>query len=148
PPPAPAPTGVTLTSRGWADTVTGGSGDDTLIASKSGGEKLTGGAGADTFVFSGVPLSPSHIKDFQPGVDHLDLSALLARYAGSDPIGDRWLSLATDGKGGTKVMVDVDGRTGPASMKVITILDGVAPAGLTASQLLTHAAGHASAPLD
>lgn len=57
---------------GGADTLNGGAGDDILVASNS-GASLTGGAGADVFrILPGSVVS--WIRDFEQGVDRIDLS--------------------------------------------------------------------------
>jgi serralysin len=136
-PAAPVTPGVVLTSTVYADTLAGGAGADTLNAGQ-GPDKLTGGAGADTFVFKNLPWNAGHITDFQVGVDKLDLSALYAGgYHGTDPVADGYLSFVSDGAGGTKVMLDIDGAAAanPWPYTIVT-LDGVAPADLTAAKLL------------
>ncbi|MDF3606849.1 calcium-binding protein [Paracoccus sp. DMF-8] len=55
--------------------ISGGDGDDILIAG-SGSVALTGGAGADLFVASPMGVGRIAIRDFQPGIDRLDLTNL------------------------------------------------------------------------
>jgi len=63
------------------DTLLGGAGDDRLVGGDA-GDTLTGGAGADTFVFGRAYDSrPGNgmrdvIRDFEPGVDAIDLSVI------------------------------------------------------------------------
>jgi beta-glucanase (GH16 family) len=106
-PPASSGTpGQTLTApNDNGTTLTGGAGNDTLIASHA-GDTLTGGAGADVFRLPYIPWGTVHVTDFQPGVDTLDLSALFqkAGYHGSNPVTDGYLSFNSDGSGGTTVM--------------------------------------------
>lgn len=129
--------GVTLLSQRYGDVLTGGAGADTLSGGQ-GPDKLTGGAGADLFVYKAMPWNGGQIADFQVGVDRLDISALYANgYAGSDPIADGYVRFESNGSGGTKVMLDVDGPDSaavPWSFHVAT-LDGIAPAGLTSAQV-------------
>ena len=125
--------GQVITSGGPGSTLTGGAGNDTLIGSQ-GNDVLTGGAGADTFSFPAEPWSPDRITDFTVGVDRLDLSALLrkAGYSGSDPVADRYVTLQSDGAGGTQVLFDHDGAgPSPQWANYILKLDNVASAGLT-----------------
>ncbi|MCR5875426.1 family 16 glycosylhydrolase [Phenylobacterium sp. J426] len=148
-PPAPTPptsgvAGASLTSSGFGSTLAGGAGADTIIGG-NGGEQMTGGAGGDMFVFKTVPWSPAEIKDFEVGVDRLDLSALFNGYQGADPIADGRLYLFDDGAGGTKVCVDPDGFGG-AWPDYIAHLQGVPVAGLTAATLLGVATAPAAAP--
>jgi len=136
PPTVPAtPSGAILTAAPGG-TLAGGAGADTLNGSAAGGDKLTGGAGYDTFAFAKVPGKLTHITDFTPGVDRLDLSKVLAGYTGADPIKDKYVILASDGAGGTKISIDIDG---PGRTKAVAAidLDGVASGGLTASKLFT-----------
>ena len=56
------------------DLLRGGRGDDTLIGGR-GDDVLVGGAGANVFIFRG-PFGDDTIRDFTPGVDTLDLTAL------------------------------------------------------------------------
>jgi beta-glucanase (GH16 family) len=133
---APA-AGLVLTSTAPGSVLTGGAGADTFNASE-GYDVLTGGAGGDRFVFAKEPWAPIEIKDFQVGVDKLDLSALLAKsgYAGADPVADHYLSFRANAAGGTEVFFDRD-ATGTAQLwpnRIIT-LDGVSANGLTWSQL-------------
>jgi len=64
------------------DVLDGGNGNDTLIGG-FGADQLTGGAGADRFVFQTTTDFGGNgwdtIRDFQHGVDKIDLSALDAR---------------------------------------------------------------------
>lgn len=135
--PAPGGGGQVLTSPYPGATLTGGSGADTLNASQ-GSDRLTGGGGADTFVFKGLPWNAGHITDFQVGTDKLNISALYANgYSGANPVADGYVSLASDGAGGTRVLLDSDGPGGANSLKfVITTLDGVAPSSLTSATLI------------
>ncbi|RAK60584.1 hypothetical protein DJ021_12600 [Phenylobacterium hankyongense] len=136
------PPGQVLTSHQYADTLSGGAGADTLNAGQ-GPDLLTGGAGGDSFVFAQLPWNAGHVSDFAVGVDHLDLSALLAAsgYQGSDPVADGYVSFVADGNGGTEVLYDTDGRASGATVQYrITDLDHVAPNGLTWAQLSSGAA--------
>lgn len=56
------------------DYLNGGPGDDTLILHNSG--TASGGEGADTFRFFGSRVDGVVIKDFQPGVDKIELSSV------------------------------------------------------------------------
>lgn len=124
--------GKTLVSDRYGDRLSGGLGDDTLVAGQ-GPDVMTGGLGDDTFVFKTAPWAPGHITDFRPGSDNLDVSALLdqAGYRGADPIGDGWLRLEADGRGGARVLFDPDG-SGPQAAWTLTTLDEVQPGRLSA----------------
>lgn len=136
PPISPPPTSETITSHGYGDVLVGSAGADTLISSQ-GGETMTGGAGADAFVFKTVPWTPTHITDFQIGVDRLDVSGLyLDGYTGTNPVADGYVSFISDGAGGTAVVVDPDGRaSGHPWGDYIVDLMHVSPTGLTAAQV-------------
>lgn len=65
-----------------SDWLFGGSGKDTLTGG-TGQDILYGGSGADTFVYlsaadAGGPTKHDVIRDFQAGIDHLDLHAFMA----------------------------------------------------------------------
>jgi Ca2+-binding RTX toxin-like protein len=142
PPPAsppPASAGLTLTSIGM-DTLVGGTGTDTLVAGAA-PTTLTGGAGADHFVFSAEPWAPTHITDFTPGVDKIDISAMLKAvgYTGSNPIADHYISLAKDGHGGTEVLFDPDGTaTAHKWPDYVIDIQGVAPSKIATSDWIIH----------
>ena len=136
---AGAPSGVVLNSSGYSATLTGGAGADTISAGR-GPDVLTGGAGADHFVLKATPWNAGHITDFTTGTDILDLRAILAasRYAGSDPVIDGYVSFQSDGVGGTRVFIDVDGPHGGEWPFLITTLDHVAPDAVSAADWLFH----------
>ncbi|MDP3869255.1 family 16 glycosylhydrolase [Phenylobacterium sp.] len=133
--------GLRLTASGYADTLTGGAGADSITAGQ-GPDRLTGGDGADAFVFKNLPWNAGHITDFQVGVDKIDLSALYeAGYSGADPVADGHVSFVSDGLGGTKVMLDIDGpASGHPWAFTIATLDGVSPVGLTAAKVFGETA--------
>jgi len=145
-PPAPSDGGVTLISAGFGSTLAGGAGNDTLV-SFQGNETMTGGAGADVFQFKTMPWNPTHITDFQVGVDKLDVFGLYADGdRGSDPLTDGHVKFVTDGHGGTAVIVDTDG-TGAADQwgTYVADLENVSPVGLTSTQVF-GGSGAASPP--
>jgi beta-glucanase (GH16 family) len=142
--------GQVVNSSGYGATLTGGSGNDTLNAGQ-GPDVLTGGAGADSFAFKNLPWNAGHVTDFTVGTDKLDLSALFSAsgYTGADPIADHYVTLQSDGAGGTKVYYDTDGAaSGNTIQYVVTDLDQVATTGLTWAQLSTGGSSStgASAP--
>jgi hypothetical protein len=136
PPVSPPPPSGTIVSHGYGDVLVGSAGADTLV-SYQGGETMTGGGGADTFVFKTVPWTPTHIADFQLGVDKLDFSGLYTDgYKGADPVADGYVRFESDGAGGTAVIVDPDGRaTGHLWGDYVVDLEHVSSVGLTSAQL-------------
>jgi hypothetical protein len=132
--------GQVLTAAGAGAALTGGAGADTLNASQ-GFDTLTGGAGGDVFAFSKEPWAPIHIADFQPGADKLDLRALFdaAGYAGTDPVGDHWMYVQSDGNGGSLLRFDHDGPgSNPVWPNTIIDLEHVAPAQVASSDWIVQ----------
>ncbi len=137
--PAPQPG-----SGGSSDPGRATAGPDLFVVSQE-ARTLTGGDGADTFVFKALPWRASAITDFKAGVDKLDIAALYrGGYQGADPVRDGYLSFVDNGAGGTRVMLDVDGRVrdNPWPFELVN-LDGVSPYSLTAANVL---GGPAPAP--
>jgi Ca2+-binding RTX toxin-like protein len=134
--------GDIITSNDYGSTIIGGSGNDTLIAGH-GADMLTGGGGSNVFEFNYLPWNAGQIADFHVGTDKLDLSALLsaAGYTGSDPVADGYVTFASDGSGDTQVYLNTHNPADPWPT-LITTLDGVAPSGLTAANVL----GESGAP--
>ncbi|WP_165830546.1 family 16 glycosylhydrolase [Phenylobacterium soli] len=111
----------------------------TIMAPEGYGPSLAGTAGADTFVFKSLPWTPGSIGNFQPGVDHLDLSALWPGYTGSNPIADGHVQLADDGAGGTEVLVSPNPGSGWPTY--VVDLKGVSVATANSAGLFTSGAG-------
>jgi len=140
PPPSDGGTaGRVLTSSKYGDSLTGGAGADTLNAGQ-GPDQLTGAGGADHFAFSKPPWNAGHITDFAPGVDLLDLRPLFAAtgYSGSNPLADHWLEFRADGQGNTQAYVDTDGPSGSQWATLVTTLDHVLPAQISAGDWAFH----------
>jgi hypothetical protein len=99
-----------ITSNNYASTINAGAGNDIIAAGRN-LDVLTGGAGRDIFQFDNLPWAQSRIPDFTPGTDMLDLRVLFAasNYQGTNPIADGYVSLQSDGAGGTKFTFDPDG---------------------------------------
>jgi serralysin len=150
PPPlvSPPPTEAhTLVSAGFGSVLNGTTGADTLV-SHNGNETMTGGAGSDVFSFPTNPWNPTHITDFQSGVDRLDFSKLYVDgYHGTNPVADGYVSFVSDGHGGTKVLLDPDGHaTGHPWPDYVVNLDGVDPSTLTAANVFGDPAAVSPAP--
>jgi serralysin len=92
------------------DTLIGGDGDDWLFGGK-GNDTLTGGSGNDTFVYRDITDAGDMIIDFTVGSDKIVLTDVLrkAGYAGSNPIGDGYLSIRQVNAGLTSIQIDSDG---------------------------------------
>ena len=76
-----------LNAGGGKDTLFGGAGQDVLRGGQ-GDDVETGGAGADTFVFATImeastALGHDVIRDFQVGIDRIDLAGLDANWNGA-----------------------------------------------------------------
>lgn len=121
-----------LLGRAGKDTITGDSGDDIIIGGK-GKDILSGGDGADVFVYRNVNQSKNNssadvIKDFETGLDKIDLSGVGFKFDIFQPglifvpsgpftgIGHEY-RLKIDGDD-TEVLVDIDGDM-TADMKII-----------------------------
>lgn len=116
--------------RGGAgnDTLIGGADNDTLTGG-AGNDIMTGGTGADVFVFtapSGGAVEYDTITDFQPGVDMIDLSAVVSSFtwmgAGKFSGTGRAEIRVQESSSRTRVMIDADGD-GAADL-VIDLLGG------------------------
>jgi Ca2+-binding RTX toxin-like protein len=103
------------------DTVQGGRGND-IITAGHGADTLAGGPGNDTFDFNFLKTAADSITDFAQGSDVVDLRTLYASigYTGSDPVADQWLSLTSDGHGGTDFVVAP--HNGGASQTIVDML--------------------------
>jgi D-alanyl-D-alanine carboxypeptidase len=109
-----------LWGRDGDDRLAGGAGRDVLTGG-AGADTLRGGAGADTFVFRDAAHSPIFagdvIRDFQMGVDHIDLSAMTPNtesgafiWRGTDAFtGTSGEVRVLDQAKGTYVRVDING---------------------------------------
>ena len=140
PPPPPPSGGVVLHGQDGGSNLTGGAGDDTLIAGH-GPDTMAGAGGADHFEWDALPWQGGEITDFTHGADHIDLSRLLASvgYAGSDPIADGYVRLASNGAGDTWLYFDTDGHgTTDQWGTYLARIDHAAPSQLTAADFIFH----------
>jgi RTX calcium-binding nonapeptide repeat (4 copies) len=104
------------------DIINAGSGDDIILAGTGAGS-LTGGSGHDMFVFTEAG-GMNRITDFDSGQDLFDMRAMFLGYAGSDPVADGLLAIASDGHGGLIVSAD---PTHSGTMHAIADVQHVSP---------------------
>ncbi|NGN43476.1 hypothetical protein G6N74_20605 [Mesorhizobium sp. CGMCC 1.15528] len=123
----------TLNGQSGGDTLNGGAGNDKLIG-MGGDDTLVGGAGSDTFAYIGREFGRDTIKDFVPGTDKIDLSALnvadfatLSRYITTDSLGNAVIKL---GFGGSYEWITLEGVS-KASLGASSFIFNTNPAGLT-----------------
>lgn len=119
--------------------LTGGPGADLLIGGP-GADRLTGGPGGDRVAYASMRDAGDVVTDFEPGIDQIDLRALLAPtgYAGDDAVADGFVRFRAV-VGGTRVQVDLDGAAGGGAFRDLLTLRGVAPAQLDGRRdLLVH----------
>ncbi|MEI5682321.1 MULTISPECIES: M10 family metallopeptidase C-terminal domain-containing protein [unclassified Mesorhizobium] len=123
----------TLNGQSGGDTLNGGAGNDKLIG-MGGDDTLVGGAGSDTFAYIGREFGRDTIKDFAPGTDKIDLSALnvadfatLSRYITTDSLGNAVIKL---GFGGSYEWITLEGVS-KASLGASSFIFNTNPAGLT-----------------
>jgi len=107
----------TIIANDFGDTIQAGRGNDTIVAGR-GADVLYGGPGSDTFVFKFLGSSVDVVRDFTAGQDVIDLNQALtsAGYSGANPIADKWLSLVSDGNGGTNIVVDAHNGQAPVTI--------------------------------
>jgi predicted extracellular nuclease len=117
-----------IDGTGGRDTITGTPGDD-RIEGGPGADTLTGGAGRDVFVYTSVRDGQDTIMDFVPGVDRIDLSALLVSIAAAqgDAVQAGVIRLNAVANG-TLLSIDADGSAGPSVARPLVLLRNVSPA--------------------
>lgn len=116
------------------DTLVGTAGDD-VVNGGEGSDTITTGAGRDVLVYSNLRDGLDTAVDFTPGLDRIDLSALLASLgiAPNQAIAGGHVRLVNS-SAGVQVQIDTDGSTGPAVPKALLVLRGVSSAQLQASR--------------
>lgn len=124
----------TVRGTSGRDVLQGSAGDDLLIGGV-GADLLTGGGGADIVVYQSLADAGDTITDFAPGIDRLDLRALLASIgvAPGTAIANGVLRFAASGAH-TLVLVDPDGSAGRGAARTLVTLQNVAPAALVAAR--------------
>ncbi len=104
------------------DTLTGTTGDD-VITGGLGADRLTGNGGRDVFVYTSMRDAADTITDFTPNDDRLDLGALLASIGASPAtaVGNGVVQWTQSGAN-TVVLIDTDGKAGPAVPRLLVTL--------------------------
>jgi Ca2+-binding RTX toxin-like protein len=107
------------------DTLTGGSGDDTIIGFQN-RDTLTGGGGSDSFVYESLLHAGDIITDFEPGSDKIIFTEIFNRsgYEGNNPIADGYLKFANR-RGTTIISLDHDGPDGPGRFRSFIAVQNV-----------------------
>lgn len=117
-------------------TVTGTAGDD-LITVGALKPTLTGGAGRDQFAFTASFTGGATIADFTPGIDVINLSAVLraAGVTAAAPLSSGHVTCVRYGVNDGLIYVDPD-AAGPAARRLMVLLKNVSCGSLTASSFL------------
>jgi predicted extracellular nuclease len=114
-----------LTGTAGRDVINGTPGDD-VISGGIGADTISSGAGSDVIVYGSMRDAGDSVTDFAPGLDRLDLSALLAS------LGINQATAFANGhvrvvavSGGASVQIDADGATGAGVYRPLATLKGV-----------------------
>jgi hypothetical protein len=104
------------------DILIGTAGDD-VITGGVGADRLTGNGGRDVFVYTSMRDAADTITDFTPNDDRLDLGALLAGI-GANPATAFAAGVVQLQQSGTStvVLIDADGKAGPAVPRLLVTL--------------------------
>jgi beta-glucanase (GH16 family) len=124
--------GATYTANNAPGQVLAGiAGNDTFYAGENSVTMTGGSEGSDTFVFNDQPWNSGQITNFNPALDKIDVTALLAiaDYHGTTPFTDGILSVTPDLNGDTLLYFHPDGA-GSSTQILITTLDNVLPSSL------------------
>ena len=115
------------TGTAGADTITATSGDNLFIGGV-GADRLTGGPGSNGYVYQSMRDAGDTITDFKPGLDRIDLSALLASISrlSATAYSQGVVRLVASGAH-TLVQIDTDGSAGPVLPRTLVTLLNVNP---------------------
>ncbi len=112
----------TINGTSGNDTIVGTAGDD-VITGGVGADRLTGNGGRDVFVYTSMRDAADTITDFTPSDDRLDLSALLASIgANASTAVANGVVLWQQSGANTVVLIDTDGKAGPAVPRLLVTL--------------------------
>ncbi|OYW36213.1 MAG: hypothetical protein B7Z35_13305 [Hydrogenophilales bacterium 12-61-10] len=119
-----------LTGTNGRDVISGTPGDD-VIRGGIGADTISSGAGNDVIVYASMRDAGDSVTDFAPGVDRLDLSALLTSLGINQAMGlanghVRVVAVS----GGASVQIDADGAAGSAAFRPLLTLKGVSAAAI------------------
>jgi Ca2+-binding RTX toxin-like protein len=114
-----------LTGTAGRDVISGTPGDD-VINGGIGADTISSGAGNDVIVYGSMRDAGDSVTDFAPGLDRLDLSALLVS------LGINQATAFANGhvrvvsvSGGASVQIDADGAAGAGVYRPLATLKGV-----------------------
>ncbi|MGB0561691.1 MAG: Calx-beta domain-containing protein, partial [Spirulinaceae cyanobacterium] len=116
---------TSVTGGSGIDNLVGTPGDDNLVG-YAGPDILTGGAGDDQFVMTDFDDRQDTVTDFTPGDDRINMVQLFDEYnitaaTYTDAVTQGYLSIISDGAGGSIVRFDRNGTVVPS------FLDSIAP---------------------
>ena len=112
----------TINGTSGNDTIVGTAGDD-VITGGVGADRLTGNGGRDVFVYTSMRDAADTITDFTPNDDRLDLSALLVSVgANASTAVANGVVLWQQSGANTVVLIDADGKAGPAVPRLLVTL--------------------------
>ncbi|MEM9449332.1 MAG: DUF4347 domain-containing protein [Cyanobacteria bacterium P01_E01_bin.6] len=113
-----------LLGNGGRDKIAGGDGDDTIVGG-FGNDKLTGGDGIDTFIYNRPKDGRDLIRDFEVGIDLIDVSNLLEAFEiNSGSAFGNEVQLIQRGSRAI-LTVDVDGLDGRRKAIELAVLKGI-----------------------
>ncbi len=113
-----------------SDIITANSGDNLFIGGV-GADRLTGGPGNNGYLYQSLRDAGDTIVDYKPGLDRIDLSALLASINRSSPtaFSQGVVRLVAAGAH-TLLQIDIDGSAGPQLPRTLVTLLNLSPAAI------------------
>jgi hypothetical protein len=109
--------------------------DDTFYAGNN-SVVMEGRGGRDLFIFNELPVNPGQITDFNPLLNRIDVTALLAgvNYKGNAPFSDGLFAIMPTLEGGSTLHFYPRKSRGNCCDYIITTLDNVLPSELDLEQ--------------